>query len=322
MREHLVGIGWTFVTPKFNGYKQFFWVNKARYPLAAIAFARRQIDALDGIPIFEFDEVHERFGKEGFRLLCTTINKEVLASAERYFSATGAKIEALPDFLAHESANGLDAAVSPFEAIPFSRMKEDRPPRGIVSRRLYSHESYQLYSALLKAFGEYRWDAFYDLASSKTDDAFLTNALDRRFANGVFNFVLLGPDAMLPADVLLAIAPMHHTGSVSLIVTDETHLGARAGFYRLILRDRLVVGGAPSGILCVVAAKVAELAMWVEKNHAQARTAEIVVRLPGSIYDLHDLVQMLDANSMPHRIVLDQISVDSSKLYAELVPVD
>lgn len=313
----VIAIGWTLSTPIYDHVKRLLWLNREALPIRGIAFEKRLVDGLHGIPILELPEVVARPDAERTAHVILTANAQVIAAARAALGARG-----LPILEPDVWLRGLAATpqwgdlTSPLPAIPlaaFGRRRDSVAATG----RLADPASRALHARLAAVFERIDLAGFYGPTEHITEDMFYAGVFDSYFGAGTRNVVIAADDASLVTDVLLQLAPAYTEGQVSVTARSETALGPRAELYRDVLGDRLRTSVAPGSIAgCIVADSLASYLALVD----QAREAHAVVRLRASLCDLDELARVLDERALPHRITLRQISVEPSQLHAILSP--
>ncbi len=316
----LVTIGWPMMTPMFNHIRRLFWLNRDVFPIAAIAFEKSLIDDLHGIPVIGFEDINGLALAAPPTLVLMSANPALIAAAEVRF---GGKLVRADELLRRCAADERWATLaSPFEAIPLGTFSDGAAgPRPEVFQRLVGDRSQHLYGELAAAFARVDLTAFYGLAEHTTPDLLFAEQLEVYFSDGLRHFVATGADVSLATDLLLQVAPTHFSGHVTLAVRDRAALGPRAGLYAEVLGEHLrttIERGDIGG--CVIADELGE---WVRLAHeftTEIRRTHALLRLRGSIADVHALVATLDTLGLDHRIVLRQVSVEPSMMFAILTP--
>jgi hypothetical protein len=307
----LIAIGWTLSTPVYDHVKRLLWRNREALPIRGIAFERRLVDDLHGIPILELPELLARPDADTTAHVILTVNAQVIAAARAALGARGIPVLEPDAWLRGLAATPRWAElVSPFPTIPLAAFGRPRASEAVARRR-------ELHARLAGVFERIDLAGFYGPTEHITEDMFFADVLHGYFRGGTRDFVLAADDASLATDILLQLAPTYTAGEVAVAVRTENALGPRTELYRSVLGDRLRTS-LPAGPFagCIVADSLSAFLSQAER----ASGAHAVVRLRGSVCDVEELARALDDRTLPHRITLRQISVEPTQLYAMLAP--
>jgi hypothetical protein len=319
----LIAIGWSMAIPAFNHIKRLLWLNQTAFPIRGIAFPNRFIDELHGIPVLELDEVVAIHASAPISLVCLTTNQSVKELAERTFVPRGIPCLSADAFLReHVARHGWAELATPFPTIPLTAFGAgDASPCVSLVERLSDRSSATLYAELARAFAGIDLTAFFDLGERITPDLLFADLLDGYVRDGVRDFVMTAGDVALGTDILLQTASGYDSAGMSLTVTRLRSLGPRATLYRDVLGDRLRTEITPGmAIGAVISDAPTEWLQCATEHMSAIRQAHAIIRLPGSLVDLHTLAEFLERHDLGHRVRLRQVSVDPSMLYAILIP--
>ncbi|ABX33254.1 hypothetical protein Daci_0608 [Delftia acidovorans SPH-1] len=314
--------GWALQTPILNHFKRFLKINSHHLKLSGIVYPKKIPSNIEGIPVFDFNEVLERIDPSTIFIECyLPSNQELSKDFSNFFQKNNINSQKISEFLRTIIEKDSQELIStPFKHISATdiRSLHKFTPPSFISGNFLDPESYTTANTLHSIFHNSKWDALMEFDNDNSLGQFLINSLSfvqkTRFPK---NYQIIN-SPILFLDSLIKIRQLNDSESFNIIInsTVADQLGNSLEFYKNIFQNHLTIANQPAENSESTAYLSNSTSFMYQRIKSNLQTSTAVMLMQRSIIDYHNLAQALEGQNF--RISLRQVDTQPEHLISTL----